>query len=93
MRVCASVAEIGCCLIKLLPYILFEKYIYILSNENGQSREPALCQLYRHTFFPYIYKKMITILPAQLPYTKGAPEKQHKLDYTILMQLFNIKLN
>jgi len=44
-------------LIKLLPYILFEKYIYILSNENGQSREPALCQLYRHTFVPYIDKK------------------------------------
>jgi len=42
-----------CCLIKLLPYILFEKYIHIIIG-NGQPREPALCQLYRHTFAPYI---------------------------------------
>ena len=34
---------------KLLPYILFEKYTYIFGIGNGQSREPALCQLYRHT--------------------------------------------
>jgi len=43
-----------CCLIKLLPYILSEKYIYILGLEMvSQPREPALCQLYRHTFVPY----------------------------------------
>ena len=43
-----------CCLIKLLPYILFEKYIYILALEiAGPCREPTLCQLYRHTFGPY----------------------------------------
>jgi len=35
---------------KLLPYISFEKYINILALEL---REPALCQLYRHTFVPY----------------------------------------
>ena len=40
-----------CCLIKLLTYILFEKYVYS-SIGNGQPREPALCQLYRHTFVP-----------------------------------------
>ena len=39
---------------KLLPYILFEKCIYILALEmaipgNHCARE-ALCQLYRHTF-------------------------------------------
>ena len=38
-----------CCLIKLLPYILFEKYIDILALE--MAREPAL--LYRHTLVPY----------------------------------------
>jgi len=33
-----------CCLIKLLPYILFEKiYIYILALEMASPREPALC--------------------------------------------------
>jgi len=41
---------------KLLPYILFEKYIYILPFEiNDQPREPALCQLYRHTFVPHMF--------------------------------------
>jgi len=34
-------------------YILFEKYIRIFSTGNGQPREPALCQLYRHTLVPY----------------------------------------
>jgi len=35
-------------------YILFEKYIYVFFTVgNGQSRELALCQLYRHTFVPY----------------------------------------
>jgi len=29
-----------------------QKYLYF-SNGNGQPRGPALCQLYRHTFFPY----------------------------------------
>jgi len=38
---------------KLLPYISREKYI----TGNGQPREPALCQLYRHTFVPYNYVK------------------------------------
>jgi len=31
-----------CCLIKLLPYILFEKCIYF-STADGQPRQPALC--------------------------------------------------
>jgi len=39
-------------LIKLLPYILFEKIYLYFSIGNGQLREPALCQLYRHTFVP-----------------------------------------
>ena len=42
-----------CCLIKLLPYYIVgvcEKYFSI---GNNQPREPALCQLYRHTFIPY----------------------------------------
>jgi len=36
----------------MLRYILFEKK-FIFSIKNGQPREPALCQLYRHTFGPY----------------------------------------
>jgi len=36
---------------KLLPYILFEKYIYILALE--MARDTALCQLYWHTFVHY----------------------------------------
>jgi len=46
------------CLIKVLPHILFEKRIYILAFENGQPGEPALCQLYRHTFVPSIESKL-----------------------------------
>jgi len=41
-----------CCLIKLLPYVLFEKRYLYFSTESGQPGEPALCQLYRHTFVP-----------------------------------------
>jgi len=42
-----------CCLIKLPPCILFEKKTYLyFSMGNGQTREPALCQLYRRTFVP-----------------------------------------
>ena len=41
-------------MITLRPYILFEKKIYLyFIIGNGQSRKPALCQLYRHTFVPY----------------------------------------
>ena len=47
-----------CCLIKLLPCILYfeKKNILIFCIGNGQSREPALCQLYRRTFVPYLVK-------------------------------------
>jgi len=38
---------------KMLPYILFEKYVNILALEMASPREPALCQWYRHTFVPY----------------------------------------
>jgi len=47
-----------CCLIKSLSYILFEKYILYFSIGNGQPTEQALCQLcqlYRHTFVPYVF--------------------------------------
>ena len=33
-------------------YFILKMYLYF-SNGNGQPREPALCQLYRHTFVPY----------------------------------------
>jgi len=46
-----------CCLIKLLPYILFEKTC-IFSTESGQRREPALCQSHRRTSVPYNAKQM-----------------------------------
>jgi len=36
---------------EIVSYILFE--IHIISIGNGRPREPALCQLYRHTFVPY----------------------------------------
>ena len=48
-----------CCLIKLLPYISYIPYILCekiypyFSTGNGRPGEPALCQLYRHTFVPY----------------------------------------
>ena len=40
---------------KLLPYyiMLFEKIYLYFSIGNGQPREPALSQLYRHIFVPY----------------------------------------
>ena len=41
-------------MIKLLPYILFEKYSYLyFSIGNGQYTTRALCWLYRRTFVPY----------------------------------------
>jgi len=42
-------------LIKWLPYIPFEKIYLYFSTGNGQTKEPALCQLYRHSFVPYAY--------------------------------------
>jgi len=33
--------------------VLFERLHLYSSTGNGQPREPALCQLYRHTFVPY----------------------------------------
>jgi len=33
-------------------YFIYKIYLYF-SSGNGQPREPALCQLYRHTFVPY----------------------------------------
>jgi len=36
-------------------YFIWKMYLYF-STENGQPREPALCQLYRHTFVPYADK-------------------------------------
>ena len=40
-------------MIKLLPYILSDKIHLYFSIGNGQPSEPALCQLYRHTFVLY----------------------------------------
>jgi len=40
-----------CCLTKLLPYKMC-LHLYFTTG-NGQTREPALCQLYRHTFISY----------------------------------------
>ena len=37
-------------MIKLLPYIYLKKIHIYFSSGNGQPREPALRQLYRHTF-------------------------------------------
>jgi len=34
-------------------YFIWKKYLYF-STGNGQPREPGLCQLYRHTFVPFI---------------------------------------
>jgi len=41
----------------LLPYTLVEKIYLYFSIGNGQPREPALCQLYRHTFVPCLYTR------------------------------------
>ena len=35
-------------------YFLWKKIYSYFSSGNGQPREPALCQLYRHTFVPYV---------------------------------------
>jgi len=35
-------------------YFLWKKLYSYFSSGNGQPREPALCQLYRHTFVPYV---------------------------------------
>jgi len=40
-------------LLQLLPYICLKKIYLYVSIGNGKPREPALCQLYRHTFVPY----------------------------------------
>ena len=48
---------------KLLPYFLFEKYILILALEfgNDHPREPALCQLYRHTIVPSLLVTRVSV--------------------------------
>ena len=54
-------------------YFIRKIYLYF-SIGNGQPMEPALCQLYRHTFVPYtiqyvyykIYNKIRTILENQI---------------------------
>jgi len=43
------------CLIKLFRYILSEKIDLYFSIGNDQPREPALCQLYQHTFVLVLY--------------------------------------
>jgi len=40
---------------KLLSCILFEKYSYTLALEMASPEEPALCQLYRHTFVACVF--------------------------------------
>ena len=52
-----TVAECG--LAKLLPYISFGKIYLYFSIRNGQPGKPALCQLYRHTFVPYLERHTI----------------------------------
>ena len=44
---------------KVAPYISFEKKYLYLSIAHGQPREPALCQLYRHTFLPYMKTRCV----------------------------------
>ena len=38
-------------------YFIWKKISFYFSDGNGQPREPALCQLYRHTFVPYGQQK------------------------------------
>ena len=38
----------------------YSKNILIFSIGSGQPREPALCQLYRHTFVPYYIDKLFS---------------------------------
>ena len=62
------------CLIKLLPYTLSENYINILSTGKGQPMEPALCQLYWHTFVPYDPGQVVhTLVTKQYMYINLAP--------------------
>jgi len=52
-------------------YFIWEIYLYF-SIGNGQSREPALCQLYRHTFVSYNHiSKLHQIFCAVILYTPG----------------------
>jgi len=55
-----------CYLIKLLPYILSEKIYLYFSIVNGQPVEPALCQLYRHTFVPYRWRTYMQLVQRSL---------------------------
>jgi len=41
-------------------FYLKEKYLYF-SIGNGQPREPTLCQLYRHTFVPYVCRSLFSL--------------------------------
>jgi len=43
-------------------YFIWKIYLYV-SIGNGQPREPALCQLYRHTFVPYQRRDYRPLLP------------------------------
>ena len=48
-----TVSETECSLIKLLPYISFEKYIYILVLEMASPGNQHCDQLYRNTVVAY----------------------------------------
>ena len=47
-------------------YFIWKIYLYF-SIGNGQTREPALCQLYRHTFVSYV------LIPAKAGAQTGTP--------------------
>ena len=50
-------------------YFILKIDLYF-SVGNGQHREPPVCQLYRHTFVPYM--RVITSQPTRMPKSAGA---------------------
>ena len=67
---------------KLFPHILFEKHVYFFSTRNDQSTEQPLCQLYRHTFVPYVPAAGVR-LPSEPCVSRGADSAPDPLDFDI----------
>ena len=67
-------------MIKLLPYVLFEKIYSYFSTGNVQPSEPALCQLYRHAFNSYspVHRQRWKVSQERMAHTGGIKRKQTK---------------
>ena len=69
---------------KIASVYLKKIYLYF-SSKKGQPREPALCQLYRHTFVPYSACRNSACPPHSCP-SDFSPATQRAAQWTLRSQ-------